>query len=384
MTRPLPIGTLSDAPLREGALQPLYDLIEQHIAKGMYPGAQIAIAHQGRLVLDMSFGQARTGQGGGIDAQAQPTRPDTLWLLYSNTKVIIATTLWRLHEQGLLRFTDRVADHLPEFAAHGKQDTTLFQVITHQGGFPNREVPASMWRNHALVRQAVCDFVPEWPAGSKISYHGLSAHWTLAMVIEAATGQDFREVVAAQVLRPLGLQDEIYLGLPEDQLPRMSYLYEPDAAQGGRLVLRPENASREWQEAGVPGGGAYGTARGMVALYQMMLQGGRLGEVQLISPRVLEYALRNYTGDRVDEFMGMPMHRGLGPHLRGHSVGIRGLGSMAHPQTFGHGGVGTSYCWGDPASGLSFAYITNARCPDPWHSLRLDQVSNFVHAAIQR
>jgi len=38
MTRPLPIGTLSDAPLREGALQPLYDLIEQHIAKGMYPG----------------------------------------------------------------------------------------------------------------------------------------------------------------------------------------------------------------------------------------------------------------------------------------------------------------------------------------------------------
>jgi CubicO group peptidase (beta-lactamase class C family) len=289
-----------------------------------------------------------------------------------------------LHEQGLLRFTDRVADHLPEFAAHGKQDITLFQVITHQGGFPNREVPSHMWRDHAQVRQAVCDFVPEWPAGSKISYHGLSAHWTLAMVIEAATGQDFREVVTAQVLRPLGLQDEIYLGLPESQLPRMSYLYEPDAARGGRLVLRPENASREWQEAGVPGGGAYGTARGMVALYQMMLQGGRLGEVQLISPRMLDYALRNYTGDRVDEFMGMPMHRGLGPHLRGHSVGIRGLGSMAHPLTFGHGGVGTSYCWADPSSGLSFAYITNARCPDPWHSLRLDQVSNFVHAAIQR
>jgi CubicO group peptidase (beta-lactamase class C family) len=97
---------------------------------------------------------------------------------------------------------------------------------------------------------------------------------------------------------------------------------------------------------------------------------------------MLDYALRNYTGDRIDEFMGMPMHRGLGPHLRGNSLSIRGLGSLASPTAFGHGGVGTSYCWGDPVSGLSFAYITNARQPDPWHSLRLDQVSNAVHAAI--
>ena len=378
----MPVGSLSDAPLREGALQPLFDLIEQHIAQGRYPGAQIALGYQGHLVLDMSFGQARTGTGGGPDTQAQATRPDTLWLLYSNTKVLIATTLWLLHERGLLRFTDKVADHLPEFAAHGKQDITLLQVITHQAGYPGREVSAEVWHDHALVRQAVCDFQPEWPPGSKVSYHGLSAHWTLAMVIEAVTGQDFRQVVREQVLQALGLEDEIFLGLPEAQLPRMSYLYEPDPAQGGRLVLRPENTSRVWQQAGVPGGGAYGTARGMVSLYQMMLQGGRLGHVQLLSPRTLAYALRNYTGERIDEFMGMAMNRGLGPHLRGHGIGIRGLGSLAHPLTFGHGGVGTSYCWADPSSGLSFAYITNARLPDPWHSLRLDQVSNFVHAAI--
>ena len=189
-------------------------------------------------------------------------------------------------------------------------------------------------------------------------------------------------MVREEVLIPLGLQDEIFLGLPESQLHRMSYLYEPVSGQPGALQLRPENTDRVWQQAGVPGGGAYGTARGMMALYQMMLQGGRLGDVQLVSPRTLRYAIQNYTGDRVDEFMGMPMHRGLGPHLRGHSSGIRGLGSLAHPRTFGHGGVGTSYCWADPSSGVSFAYITNARVPDPWHSVRLDQVSNLVHVAI--
>jgi CubicO group peptidase (beta-lactamase class C family) len=134
--------------------------------------------------------------------------------------------------------------------------------------------------------------------------------------------------------------------------------------------------------AGVPGGGGYATARGMVALYQMMIGGGMLNSVRLLSPRTLAYAIRNHTGDRIDEYMGMPMHRGLGPHLRGTTATIRGLGAFAPANAFGHGGVGSSYCWGDPESGVSFAYLSNNRSPDPWHSKRMDQVSNLVHAAI--
>jgi CubicO group peptidase (beta-lactamase class C family) len=120
----------------------------------------------------------------------------------------------------------------------------------------------------------------------------------------------------------------------------------------------------------------------MAAFYQMMLAGGRLNGVRLFSPRLIQYVTRNVTGDMVDGYMGMPMHRGLGPHLRGTTDTIRGLGSLASPRTFGHGGVGSSYCWGDPDSGVSFAYLTNSRIPDPWHSARLDVVANSVHAAI--
>ena len=50
--------------------------------------------------------------------------------------------------------------------------------------------------------------------------------------------------------------------------------------------------------------------------------------------------------------------------------------------TFGHGGVGSSYSWADPESGVSFSYLTNFVSPDPWHSARLDRVANLVHAAI--
>ena len=56
---------------------------------------------------------------------------------------------------------------------------------------------------------------------------------------------------------------------------------------------------------------------------------------------------------------GIPMHRGLGPHVRGESDRIRGLGTIGAPSTFGHGGVGSSYSWADPNSGVSFTYLTN-------------------------
>lgn len=381
MAYPLTASSLDKTALRAEPLAALSALIESHVKEQRYPGCQIALAHNGQLVLDKSFGMARIGQGHAADTEAVPARSDSLWLLYSNTKVIVATALWKLHEQGRLRFTDKVTEYLPEFGRHSKEAITLFQVITHQGGFPDRDVPSSVWHDHAQVRQAVCDFSLQWPPGSRIQYHGLSAHWVLAMVIEAVTGQDFRTYITDAILRPLGLENDLFVGLPEAQQSRMTYLYEP-AATDLKQQLRDESTNTTWQRAGVPGGGAYGTARGMVALYQMMLQGGRLNGVQLVSPRTLAYAIQNHTGDRVDEFMGMPMHRGLGPHLRGHSVGIRGLGSLASPRTFGHGGVGTSYCWADPDSGVSFAYLTNSRVPDPWHSLRLDQVSNLVHAAL--
>jgi CubicO group peptidase (beta-lactamase class C family) len=401
MDFPLVSTPIEDAPqpslgLRASSLQPLYDAIQDHIAKGRYPGCQIALAWQGRLLVERSFGMARLGRSAraesdplrapdaqGVDDQALEAQADHLWLLYSNTKVLMATALWKLAETGRLRFADPVADYLPDFARHGKGDITIYHLITHQAGFPNAEVPASMWHDMAQVAAFYADVVPDWPAGSRVHYHGLSAHWVLALIIESVTGMRFQDAVRRLVLEPLGLAEDLLMGISEKHIDRMAFLYEPDPSQPSSLRLRSESTSQTWQRTGVPGGGAYGTARGMAALYQMMLMGGCLNGQQWISPRTLAYAIRNHTGDRVDQFMGMPMHRGLGPHLRGYSLSMRGLGDIAPPEAFGHGGVGTSYCWADPTSGVSFAYLTNARIPEPWHSWRLNQIANLVHAAIR-
>jgi CubicO group peptidase (beta-lactamase class C family) len=372
---PLPQSELATAGFREEQIGRLVDLIERHIHEGRYPGCQIALARNGRLVLDRSFGQGRTAP------IREAADRDTLWLLYSNTKVVTAAALWVLAEQGAFRFTDRIADHVPGFARHGKEAITVLQVMTHQGGFPNAAVPEAAWDDHALLRETVCDFPLEWVPGSKLCYHPSAAHWVAAVLIEALTGEDYRAVIRRLVIEKLGLGREIFVGLPEGEMPRAADMHEP-LQDGTGCQPRAENNTAAFRRAGVPGGGGYATARGMAALYQMMLAGGVLNGARILSPRTLAYAIKNYTGDRVDTYMGMPMHRGIGPHLRGTTDTIRGLGSFASPRTFGHGGVGSSYCWADPDSGVSFAYLTNSRMPDPWHSQRLDLVSNFVHSAI--
>jgi CubicO group peptidase (beta-lactamase class C family) len=245
--------------------------------------------------------------------------------------------------------------------------------MTHQGGFPSADVTKASRSDHARMRAEVCDFSLDWTPGTRLQYHPRAAHLTQAMVIEAITGQDYRDVIRDRVLAPLGLAKEIYVGVPQAEQERCADTYAPE----------PRDNSAEFKAAGMPSGGGYATARGMAAFYQMLLGHGRLGNVRLLSPRLVSYVTRSHTGERGDDAMGgIPMHRGLGPHVRGDSDRIRGLGTIGAPETFGHGGAGTSYSWADSMSGVSFTYITNFMSPDPWHSARLNRVANLVHAAI--
>jgi CubicO group peptidase (beta-lactamase class C family) len=364
---PLPQSNPQSLGFAQTPLEHLDHLIRAHIEERRYPGAQIALARNGQLALYRSYGDARTG------TERAPAGADTLFLLFSQTKVLTSSAVWALVEEGKLSFMDKISDHLPEFAARGKGDITLHQVMTHQGGFPSGDVSRETWTDHAQMRREVCDFSLDWTPGSRLQYHPRAAHLTQAMVIEALTGQDYRDVIRDKVLAPLGLADDIFVGVPKTQQGRCADTYGEE----------PRDNSPEFKAAGMPSGGGYATARGMAAFYQMLLGKGRLGEVRMFSPRLIAYVTRNHTGERGDDAMaGTPMHRGLGPHVRGDSERIRGLGTIGARETFGHGGAGTSYSWADPTSGVSFTYITNHVQPDPWHTARLDRIANLVHAAI--
>jgi len=381
---PLPSADPASLGFAATPLQHLDRLIRQHIEEGRYPGAQIALARHGKLALFRSYGirkkfeyttfTPRNRSFGVAEAKSgEPATDDTLFLLFSQTKVLTSGAVWTLIEEGKLSFMDRIADHLPEFAQRGKGEITLHQVMTHQGGFPSGDVSKATWTDHTRMRAEVCDFSLDWTPGTRLQYHPRAAHLTQAMVIEAVTGRDYRDVIREKVLAPLGLASDIFVGVPPGEQGRCA---DTDAPE-------PRDNSAEFKAAGMPSGGGYATARGMAAFYQMLLGQGRLGNLRMFSPRLISYVTRSHTGDRGDDAMGgIPMHRGLGPHVRGDSDRIRGLGSIAAPQTFGHGGAGTSYSWADPTSGVSFSYLTNYVQPDPWHSARLDRIANLVHAAI--
>lgn len=352
-------------------LERLYAAVEAHLADGRYPGAQLAVARHGKLAAFRTFGDARI-------APATPATDQTLWLLFSQTKPVIGAAIWQLVDQGALSFADKIADHIPEFARHGKGLITVQQVITHQGGFPDANATPAAWDDHERLRAEVCDFPLQWEPGTRMKYHGLSAHWVLAALIEAVTGRDYRDVLRQDLLDPLGLAD-LRVGVPADMQDRCADMHAPGdgpASPGAEAIN-----SAAWRSAGVPGAGGYATAAAMAAFYQLLLGEGQLNGVRVLSPRVVQLGLRNHTGERLDELQGVAMHRGLGVYVRGTESGARALGTLAAPRTFGHGGAGSSQSWGDPDSGLSFTYLSNTR-HGTWHDQRMDKLSNLVHAAL--
>src|SRR5882757_370461 len=213
-TYPLPTGDLKSLGFASKPLDHLDALIRSHITEGRYAGAQIALARNGKLGLFRTYGDART-EGGKI-----PATNETLFLLFSQTKVLTSSAVWTLVEEGKLSFMDKVSDHLPEFAARGKADITLHQVMTHQGGFPSGDVTQATWTDHARMRAEVCDFSLDWTPGTRLQYHPRAAHLTQAMVIEAVTGQDYRDVIREKVLAPLGLAKDIFVGVPAKEQGR--------------------------------------------------------------------------------------------------------------------------------------------------------------------
>src|SRR5262249_310477 len=186
MTFPLATSSIEAMDLDPKPLGRLRELITAHIAEGRYPAAQIAVARHGKLGLVWTLGDAR------LEPQRVPARDEPVWLRFSNTKGIPARAVWLLVQRGALAFTDRVADHVPGFEANGKGEISIIQLLSHQGGFPNAEVPKTAWEDHELLRRSGCGFTLGWTPGSPVRYHRGAPAWVAALPVEALTKHGYR------------------------------------------------------------------------------------------------------------------------------------------------------------------------------------------------
>jgi CubicO group peptidase (beta-lactamase class C family) len=320
------------------------------------PSCQVALAHEGELVVNEVFGDATI---------------DTRYCIFSATKPFVASTVWTLISEGLVDPAAPVTEYFPEFGGNDKGGITVEQVMLHSSGFPHAPMGPGVWETRAGRRERMAQWRCNWEPGTRYEYHPTSAHWVLAEIIDTVCDADYREVVHDRVTGPAGLPRIV--GIPtqdQDDIADLVLVGEPaspdelEAAFGVRelpatevtdeLVLRFNDPGV--RELGVPGGGGFARAQDLALFYQELLH----------NPHGIWDAegLADWTGrvrNTMPDPMGVPANRSLGLILAGDDgrANIRGLGRTVSPAAFGHNGAGGQLAWADPATGLSLGYVTN-------------------------
>jgi CubicO group peptidase (beta-lactamase class C family) len=342
-------------------LEAVYARAQRDIDQGMLPGAQVAIARNGKIAGMRTIGRAVQG---GEDA---PATDETLYCIFSCTKAVVAAAIWSLLEDGLLRLDERVAEIIPEFGTNGKDVVTIEQVLLHTGGFPYAPFKSEDWGDREALLRAFSQWRLTWEPGTRYEYHATSAHWVLAEIIQRRTGLDYKSYIRNRITGPMGL-DELFVGLPAEERHRFAeieWVGEMAPPPGGWGEVTPEavlNFNRpDVIEAGAPGAGGVTSAAEMAMFYQVLLNGGETPDgTRVLKPETMEFALqvRNRMPDPV---FNVPANRGLSIIVAGDdgSAFMRGFGRVASGRAFGHAGAGGQIAWGDPETGISVGYCTN-------------------------
>lgn len=341
--------------------------IDELIKSGAERGVQVAAYKDGVQVVDAVAGVADPETG-------RKVLPDTPFYAFSVGKGATATIVHRLVERGTFGYDTRVCELWPDFAAHGKDEVTVRQVLNHTAGVP--AIPPTTTIEDLCDWDKMCAAVADqelwWEPGTKIGYHAYNFGYILGEVCRRATGKPLSRLVVEEICTPLGVEGEIYLGVPRAEHKRLAILEDApmDPAFLAQMAQMPKdlpmfkaapmtvmpNATlgnrADVLEADIPAGGKV-TARAIAKLYAALI--GEVDGVRLVSAKTLHEALDDpFSGD--DQVFGMPTTWGLG-----YSIGRVGAESKT---AFGVGGVGGSFAYGDTKSGVAFALLKNRLTQD--------------------
>jgi CubicO group peptidase (beta-lactamase class C family) len=352
----------SSAAVDRAAVDALVARARRDVDEGLLPSCQLALAHEGQLVLDETFGA--------------PT--DTRYVTFSVTKAFVGSLAWLLIGDALLSDQTLVADVVPGFAENGKGAVTIEHLLTHTAGFPRAPMRPEEGADRAARLQRMATWRMDWPAGTQTEYHATSAYWALVEVIDSVTGSDFRTLFAQRVAAPLGLST---LSVGTTSVAGVATITAVGAAGDG--VTLGDHVKETGEEfllrfnepevlaAGVPGAGGVGRAADVALFYQALLH----NDDGLWRADVLEDATGHVRNRLIDPLFKVSANRTLGLVIAGddeHAI-VRGFGRGNSARAFGAQGVGGQVAWADPQSGLSFCYLTNG--------LDADVIASFTRSA---
>lgn len=356
------------------AVESVWDAVVDVYRGGAHPAIQLCVRREGQVVLNRAIGHA---SGNGPDDKADVPKTlattNTPFCLCSASKAITAVVVHLLAERGELSLDDTVAQHIPEFARHGKGGITIGHLLSHRAGIP-RHPAATMDLDHlddreAIVR-AVSDTRPDSAPGTRMAYHAVMGGTILGEIVHRVAGRDIRAVLTSEVLEPLGLRWTNY-GVDPLDVPAvgLSYLTGPPTPPPlstllGRVLgtsleetVRKINDPR-FLTGVVPSGNVVTTADEFSQLFEMLRRGGELGGVRVLRPETVANAVRSETPLEVDYSLGVPLRYG-----KGFMLGEKRF-SLFGPDTenvFGHLGFSNILGWADPDRALSVGLITSGK-----------------------
>lgn len=344
-------------------------LLEDQIARGTQLGTQVCVYKDGEMIVD-----TWAGEMGPEDPR--PVQGDTLFNCFSTTKGVAALALHILADRGVIDYQAPVAKYWPEFAANGKGAITVAQAMSHQSGLhtaPPNEV--SLDWDRAL--DFIANGVPAWEPGTATGYHALTYAWVVGGIVQGASGRHIKDVIQEEIARPLGVEGDMYVGIPDGIEARLATLQTPAPAAAGSAAANafaalPEDHdffkamprtggldfnAMEVRKACIPSANGHFNARSLAKMYGALANGGEVGGVRIVSPErvALMSTIQVATPDRV---IFMPLRKSIGFFNGGKTMGAHGA-TGPRETAFGHPGAGGSIAFADPEVGLGVAVTIN-------------------------
>jgi CubicO group peptidase (beta-lactamase class C family) len=348
-------------------------LLQEQIAAGRQLGVQVAAYRYGEPIVN-----AWAGQLGPEDPR--PVQPDTLFSSFSTTKGVGAAALHILADRGLIDYDAPVAKYWPEFAANGKEKITVAQAMSHQAGL--HAVPIPLTIDFVSNWQAGLDWIangtPAYEPGTATGYHAISYAWVVGGIVQGASGRHIKDVIQEEIARPLGVEGELYVGIPDGVEERLTTLKPPPPPAPGTMPQIPPDAEMfkampppgkselnfndiRVRKACLPSANGHFSARALARMYAAFANGGAIDGVRLVSPERIPAMYRLMT-DQPDRVITFRIRKGIGFFLGGRMNDIAGA-MGPRESAFGHPGAGGSIGFADPEVGLAVAVTLNQMQP---------------------
>jgi CubicO group peptidase (beta-lactamase class C family) len=372
---------------------------EANFARRGELGAACAVYVGGEKVVDL-WGGHRDRRG------AEPWQEDTLVMVYSTSKGLAGMTVALAHSRGLLDYDARVAEYWPEFAAQGKHEITVRQLLAHQAGLCaiDERLDARRLADHDALAKVIAHQRPAWKPGARQGYHALSLGWYESALIRRVDplGRSLGRFFAEEIAEPLGL--EFYFGLPTEVAPervasikgaplvstlihartmppRMLANFAQPRSLTSRTFGNPRLRSAAdldkpaYRAVEIPAGGGIGQVRSIARAYSDFATGGHDLGISAATLFELTAPPRPPTKSTRDLVLTVDASFALG-----FSRPSRQFRFGAGPRSFGHPGAGGSFGFADPDAGVGFAYAPNRL----GHHLRDDPREKALRDAVYR